>query len=361
MASPDPRYSAYAGPDSPNLNSRRSPLSINTSNVGALPQGRSGNRGNRFSYVETPVEMQEPQIPQQRYIPDATPIQESPASAVGVPALRSPQQQYNYTQLRSPQQQQHPAYAQPAQSSDAARQPENVHRTSSPYNVPEPQGTHPAYFAPVADPTTVQQPRSRPGSVVPPSSPPLPQQQYEQTPTRQAQRVSTLPLRSESDENTKKQSFNAPPQRIQIPYSPAGVNPPTRQPVFSPTSLAGPNGAAPDLHQPGQVVHPNMNMSSTVGSKSEWAHSLCECNADVGTCCLGVFCPCILDSRTAYRLERRAAHKDPTDMLGFSNCNGRCGAMSVLGVCGLFCEFLLFHILLPILSYVLWSFANSSN
>jgi hypothetical protein len=57
------------------------------------------------------------------------------------------------------------------------------------------------------------------------------------------------------------------------------------------------------------------------------------------TCVTGVFCPCILDSRTAYRLERKSEKKDPTDLLGFGNCNGRCSVMSIFGLCGLCCTF----------------------
>jgi Cys-rich protein (TIGR01571 family) len=79
-------------------------------------------------------------------------------------------------------------------------------------------------------------------------------------------------------------------------------------------------------------------MSLSPSTRASWQHELCECNADVGTCITGILCPCVLDSKTAYRLERRGLKKDPTDMLGFSACNGRCSVMSLFGVCGLFCK-----------------------
>ena len=312
-----------ASSDPQSYGARRSPLIIDTSNAEAMPHGRLGNRGHRFSYVETPIDMQEPDIQPQRFIPGQAPIQESPSSE------RDP----HHGSMQATQASHPIKYNVPAPThANAAAQPEGGRRTSSPYGVPEPQGTHPAYFAPVASPTSASTPRLRPGSVSPPATVALPPQ-----PLSQSQRTSTVPIQRETDEVLKEPPKPLGRERSQVPYNPDSLASP-RQPVFSPKSMVGPNGMGPGLHQPGQIAHPNMNMGTSTGTKDDWIHSLCECNADLGTCFTGFFCPCILDSKTAYRLERRSERNDPTDLLGFSNCNGRCGVMSVFGLCGLFCE-----------------------
>ncbi|MBE7182222.1 MAG: PLAC8 family protein [Terriglobus roseus] len=62
-----------------------------------------------------------------------------------------------------------------------------------------------------------------------------------------------------------------------------------------------------------------------------WQHSLCSC-AMPAICLTSLFCPCITYGRTQYRLSQRSSHKDPTNMLGYSTCNGSCVAFGVL--CG---------------------------
>jgi Cys-rich protein (TIGR01571 family) len=105
--------------------------------------------------------------------------------------------------------------------------------------------------------------------------------------------------------------------------------------VFSPDAPLGPNGLNPALHQPGQIAHPNMDLSST-GSEKEWKHSTCDCGGDVGTCLTGLFCPCILYGKTSYRLSQKSSKKDPTDMLGYNATNSQCVVMSA--ACGLWCK-----------------------
>jgi hypothetical protein len=353
MASPDPRHvqpgqgTADNRSYSPVL--RRLPLNINTSHAAALSQQTAGNR--RFSYIETPVEMQEPQfgIQPRRYRPEESPIKESPAvNMSGQTQQQQAQEPDEWTMLSQqvyvmPGQQRN---SQQVQSASTQQQPAPTRQTSSPYTMSEPQQTHPTYSAPISQPGTATTLRSSPGSLLSQATPISSQQQFQPP-----QRTSTIPMRRESDENMKKspltprlsQQPTALPQMrpdpTYIPHSQAGPITSPTQPIFSPTSLAGPNGAGPDLHQPGQAAHPNMTFArgESSSTKEEWEHGLCECSGDVGTCITGVICPCILDSRTAYRLERKSARKDPSDLLGFSNCNGRCGVMSLLGVCGLFC------------------------
>ncbi|KAF2434084.1 PLAC8-domain-containing protein, partial [Tothia fuscella] len=221
----------------------------------------------------------------------------------------------------------------PNQRQSYQQQPSHDRQSSnsSPYNIPEPTQTHPAYYAQVADPTAMHTPRSRPGSVQP-----VPQSPGPEPPLTRPHRVSTMPIRTESDEKAPHPTSPPAKRTSFTPYSPTAIHPPNRantQPVFAATSLTGPNGLSPEQHQPGQVAHPNMLLSPSI--KGKWQHSLCECNADVGTCLTGIFCPCILDSKTAYRLEKRSSKKDPSDMLGFSSCNGRCGVMTVFGICGI--------------------------
>jgi Cys-rich protein (TIGR01571 family) len=84
-------------------------------------------------------------------------------------------------------------------------------------------------------------------------------------------------------------------------------------------------------HLPGQIAHPNQ---MTTGGG--WSTGLCECS-DIGTCCLGLTCPCILYGRTQYRLLRKSRGEDPTNMLGYETCNGSCTAMALF--CG--CQWIL--------------------
>jgi Cys-rich protein (TIGR01571 family) len=120
------------------------------------------------------------------------------------------------------------------------------------------------------------------------------------------------------------------------PYSPHGLTSQTHHgAVFSPNSAHGPNGLDFTLHQPGQIAHPNMDLSGK-GTSHEWKHSLCECG-DLSTCFTGLFCPCILYGRTSYRLSQRSAKKDPTDMLSYKTANTHCVVMgAACGLWGLF-------------------------
>ncbi|KAI9368313.1 PLAC8 family-domain-containing protein [Aspergillus egyptiacus] len=103
-------------------------------------------------------------------------------------------------------------------------------------------------------------------------------------------------------------------------------------PYFSPPEKPSPAG--PDLatyHRPGQVSHPNQDIKG-----GGWSYGLCDCSS-IGTCCLGLLCPCILYGRTQHRLSQRSRKADPTNMLGYETCNASCTAMALL--CG--CQWLL--------------------
>lgn len=98
------------------------------------------------------------------------------------------------------------------------------------------------------------------------------------------------------------------------------------------TSNATPmSDSAIDNHLPGQAVHANQHIKG-----GSWKYGLCDFG-EIGVCCTGIWCPCIIYGKTQYRLSQRSQRKDPTNMLGFSMFNGACAAFAVL--CG--CNFVL--------------------
>ena len=109
------------------------------------------------------------------------------------------------------------------------------------------------------------------------------------------------------------------------PHNPDSATHKTLGGIFSPDSAHGPNGLDFSLHQPGQVAHPNMDLSPTDG-KRPWSSSLCSLSSD---CLTGLLCPCVLYGRTSYRLSQRSAKRDPTDLLSYSATNGHCMIMAL--------------------------------
>jgi Cys-rich protein (TIGR01571 family) len=89
------------------------------------------------------------------------------------------------------------------------------------------------------------------------------------------------------------------------------------------------SGSAIDNHLPGQATHANQHIRG-----GTWKYGLCDCG-DIGVCCTGVWCPCILYGKTQYRLTQRSERRDPTNMLGYSMFNGSCAAYAVLCGCNL--------------------------
>jgi Cys-rich protein (TIGR01571 family) len=107
-------------------------------------------------------------------------------------------------------------------------------------------------------------------------------------------------------------------------------------PDENPLSLQSPNrhhnmvaasDSAVDSHLPGQAIHANQYMKG-----GTWKYGLCDCG-DIGVCCTGVWCPCIIYGKTQYRLSQRSERKDPINMLGYSTFNGSCAAFAVLCGC----------------------------
>lgn len=301
------------------------PLSINTSFQNTSQQRNTTRaRDDRYSEQSTPIELQ--QAPNGQF-PRSRPIETMAASPI-TPIDPRPQ---NLTTAL-------------LQSHEYPSQYPYEKARDSPYNIPPPQQIHPAMFAPIVEsptrspmrstynPVPQQQPQpipQEPNSPLREPASPLPQK----PPVSPPSSSSAVPIKRDNEhpEEARQPSISQPKGS----YSPYSMQSPVHA-VFSPDAPLGPNGLNPALHKPGQIAHPNMDLSST-GSDKEWNHSMCNCGSDVGTCLTGLFCPCILYGKTSYRLSQKSSKKDPTDMLGYSATNSQCVVMSA--ACGLWCLF----------------------
>lgn len=258
-----------------NDRSRTNPGHIQTEN---LP------RNQRYSYQDTPLEMQRPTF-QPFSSPTNSTIDESPMS----PKRAYTDSLYGAT----------PVTHMPAQKPP-------IERTGSPYDFPPPQEVHPAYFAPV-DTAPAQQHMQQHAHA---AAEPLPVK------AREGQKSPLHP--SETEAVRKQRSEEIEPrtlaQQNKVPT------------VYNPDSLAGPNGAL-ENHRPGQVAHPN----STVDP--DWKHGICTPDA---LCCMSLLCPCMIYGKTQYRLSKKIQKQDPTDLLGYETCNGSCGVFAI--ACGFQCK-----------------------
>lgn len=111
-----------------------------------------------------------------------------------------------------------------------------------------------------------------------------------------------------------------PPEPIHTPgYNGSDSTGPQtpKTPVYTPGGAAGPNGG---VHAPGQIAHPNQQLG-----QDEYHHGLCDCFSDIGTCCTGYWCPCILYSRTHHRLKT----VPNSNLNGFKSCNTDCALFCI--------------------------------
>ncbi|KAL9118704.1 MAG: hypothetical protein Q9187_004751, partial [Circinaria calcarea] len=263
-------------------NGARSPL--------GLIQTQNLDRNPRFSYLETPSQVSQPEF-EQFSSPTNSTIDESPVT----PGVR-----HHLYDVH--------AYAAPTEPSYPVEK-DILGRTTSPYNFPPPQEVHPAHFAPYADEHPVVPVRHT-------------------SPSHQMSTLSSRPHSSAPEEHGKrtgsKDQTTVPingPDRDQVKESP-GFEKKTKTPTYNPDSLAGPNIIA-ENHRPGQVSHPNSAI------QPEWKQGLCEMDT---TCCTGLFCPCMVYGKTQYRLSQKARKREATDLLGYETCNGSCALMAV--ACG---------------------------
>lgn len=190
-------------------------------------------------------------------------------------------------------------------------------------------GSHPSQFAPYADATPIKQapdPQTQ-WRMTAINQVPEPQAQWRTTPMP----PSPGPLPNKAD----LASSHEPPGSVRIapdenpltPKSPSQSQHSTKFTTYPPRATTGPDGY--NNHHPGQAPDPVQQIKG-----GTWKHGLCDC-ADIGACCTGVFCPCILYGKTQYRLTQKSDRKDPTNMLGYETLNGSCTSFAVLCGCNL--------------------------
>ncbi|KAJ5587485.1 uncharacterized protein N7459_003250 [Penicillium hispanicum] len=271
------------------------PLHLNTQ----MGPGQS----QRYSFIETPLEMHPAGLHSE--------LSSLPPGSSGA-NMATPQ-----AAIESPSRVQ----GQPVQyipsEKERRLQQEGIIPTYSKYPPPD---QHPAYSAPLDEPPIQQAPVPTPQYAYNAYS----QHSYHQPPTSPG----PLPVKTNPDLPSRSDTMTVAPDAnpLQSPKSP----------YFPPPTAATPSQMAPvdDLsafHQPGQIMHPNQEVQG-----GTWHHGLCECS-NIGACCLGLTCPCVLYGRTQYRLSMKSRKEDPTNMLGYETCNGSCTGMALL--CG--CQWLL--------------------
>ncbi|QSS55159.1 DUF614 domain-containing protein [Histoplasma capsulatum var. duboisii H88] len=270
------------------------------------------NARNRYSYLNTPAELHAPTFPQQNK------QQRHPSLPANAAEPPPPPPLDHYSHPR-------PSSSMPTiMHQDASEKSMSLHH--HPQNAP-PLSEHPAQFAPYADsPTenTTNAPHDSKLSPFPQSPPRI------AIPPSHDQFANKAPSAAQEQERREKILAIVPdsnPLESHTPptkYKPQAIKPAYMTPI-----------TIPDTHHlshfPGQVAHPNQRLQGDT-----WNHGLCDCS-DIGTCCLGLFCPCILYGRTTYRLNRKSERKDPTNLLGYETCNASCTVMALF--CG--CQWLL--------------------
>ncbi|OJJ80343.1 DUF614 domain protein [Aspergillus glaucus CBS 516.65] len=273
----------------------------------------TNNVNRRYSFLQTPLEMHAPGY--------------QPAAAVD-PTQHQQRMQEQQEQPQEPEQtvSRHVSQQSPNLVNEKTQYLQND-SVASPYTSgsPPPPEQHPANYAPFAD--EMIQPHPQPP--VQPQPPSVEAPQYVQDPTPR----SPGPLPLKTDQTPPEQNPNSRPLAV------APDTNPLHSPQFPrfppPTATSTGQVAVPEdvaaYHQPGQVKHPNQEIKG-----GTWSHSMCDCS-NISTCCLGIFCPCILYGKTQYRLTLKSRKEDPTNLLGYSACNGSCTAMALL--CG--CQWLL--------------------
>lgn len=191
---------------------------------------------------------------------------------------------------------------------------------------------HPANFAPFADETLPREQTATPGTIAPSSR---------HTPVPQS--PGPVPTKAEVQEESRPAQRNhgltivAPDSHpLAHPQSKGAASSGMYTPTFSPGTRPGGKDLLAN-HNPGQIMHPNQQITG-----GTWKYGLCECT-DIGVCCLGFWCPCILYGKTQYRLSRKSDKKDPTNLLGYEAFNAPCTMMGIL--CGFqcMCSFYNFH------------------
>ena len=239
----------------------------------------------RYSYTETPMEMHGPQFDHLLSSPTNSTIEESPTSPAS------------------------PSKMLPAYSHDDHQTPITVEKG----HVQSLREPHPAFFAPYTDESqSPQQPHS--------SAPPV--QPERETSSQSLQTDPALgPITLTSPGGTT--SSPAMPT-IQSP-----IRQDTQQIIEPDSHFPAPPLQSPHIddstHRPGQLTA----AKSAAKSQRQWKHGLCDPSP---VCCTALFCPCVVYGKTMYRLSRKTAKQDASDLLGYESCNGSCSLMAL--ACG---------------------------
>ncbi|KAL0263733.1 hypothetical protein SLS55_002714 [Diplodia seriata] len=312
----------------------------------ARPRAQSPPQSSRFSFAQTPIEVQQPHFHHYAHARHPTePAMPHSPDSIHASNLNSPATEFGDLSAISTAAPQLPA---PRMSRPLSKEigedlgPDG--RVPEEYARPMPQEPHPAFFAPVVDTSprgSIAAPRQRQQSLAQSVAQSDHSQQqlhhgYDAQPPPPAS-PGPIPIKTERDDS--RGADNVPvspisPTSPTQPYSPHSNVPSSRPPIFAPDNPSGPNGMLTAEHKPGQIAHPNMDLEAT-GSKRQWKHSICECSGDVATCMTGVFCPCVVYGKTSYRLGLKSEKKDPTEMLGWSWANTQCSLMAMATFCGL--------------------------
>lgn len=261
-----------------------------------------------YSYVETPIEMSPPGF----RFPAPT---ESNTAHSAVPEALPQNDLSTHYSLQTHQDVSNVA----AQEIEQARNMRLQERQAHPLNSPG-FTEHPALSAPYAEDN------SRATTSLPTSTPTHSSSQYQAPPYSPGPLPEKTPAKFDYAP-TRKMTITPDTNPLQSPRSP--VHRMGSFPAINQTAESGHETFV--NHQPGQIAHPNQIVNG-----GHWSTGLCEC-ADIGTCCLGLTCPCILYGRTQYRLLRKSRGEDPTNLLGYESCNGSCTALALL--CG--CQWIL--------------------
>lgn len=253
-------------------------------------QGQSQNK--RYSFVDTPMELQGPGYQNSAHRQSIPPLPTLPSTGTSPEVVRSAQSDYPADRKLEPQ-------------------------AGSPYNLPPPTEPHPAQFAPYAEDMSTDH---------------LPTQQSEHE-LQAPYSPGPIPIKTDLESRDSPQQSgvtNIGPDAnpLQSPRTPLAAKGRTFTPSYHPDSATGPDGMVHENHLPGQVSHPDQQL---IGGT--WKHGLCDCT-DVGVCCTGIWCPCVLYGKTQFRLSQKSAKKDPTNMLAYETINGSCGIMAILCGCG---------------------------
>ncbi|KAI9752079.1 MAG: hypothetical protein M4579_005764 [Chaenotheca gracillima] len=290
----DARLSKLIKTKSAQQNQRQESLpALSTSDP--LDQDSGGNQ--RYSILQTPIEMQSPVFPPAQRRPTEPTIPQSPTSPAADPAYHT-------------------------FSPDTVTAPDRV---TSPYMMPPPMEQHPAMAAPYADDASAA-PRRQSYHV--PSNGSEKGGKADHMPARtdtKSEKVKA-PIHDPSGSDQYQAQYQAPQTPGDLQTRPNFPSRTSRVPTYNPDSALGPDQIMPGDHRPGQIRHPTF-----VPDTPEWKNSLCGCG-DFTTCCTGFWCPCVLYGKTQYRLNRKTAGKDATDLLGYSAFNGSCGLFAV--ACG---------------------------